>query len=136
MLSEAQNTNAIHYWLLEWIRSGAPPPKEVVCDGSKAILTAVNRAFANYACIEEYVNALWTGTLPTCYVRLDVAHFIHMAATFLKSERPRIKKFYLAALGQIIMARTVDDAEAIVRSILVVCKSETEGYNAKKHITP
>lgn len=136
MLSEAQNTNAIHYWLLEWIRSGAPPPKEVVCDASKAILTAVIRAFTNYASIDEYVTALWTGTLPTCYVRLDVAHFIHLAATFLKSERPRIKKFYLAALGQIIMARTVDDAEAIVRSTLVVSKSETEGYTAQNCITP
>lgn len=58
MLSEAHNTNAISYWLLEWVRSGAPPPKEVVCDSSKALLTAAIRAFAHYSCIEQYVNAL------------------------------------------------------------------------------
>jgi len=30
ILSERHNSNAVHYWLMEWIRSGAPRPREVV----------------------------------------------------------------------------------------------------------
>lgn len=136
MISEIHNTNAINYWLIEWVRSGAPPPKEVVCDFSKAILTAAIRAFANYGSIEQYVNALSEGPLPICYIRVDVAHFIHMAAIFLRPERPRVQKFYLAALVQMVLARTVNDAAAIFRSILIVSKSETEGYTVQQEQTP
>lgn len=136
MLSEVQNTNAIQYWLLEWLRSGAPPPKEVVCDASKAILAAVIRAFTSFGSTEEYVNALYSGPLPLCYVLLDVAHFIHLAAKFLKTEKPRVKKFHLAALGQLILARTLDNAAALFRSTLTVCKTETEGYTVDNEITP
>lgn len=136
MISEVHNTNAINYWLIEWVRSGAPPPKEVVCDASRAILAAVIRAFTNYGSIDQYVDALSEGPLPACYVRVDVAHFIHLAAIFLKTERPRVKKFFLAALGQMILARTVNDAAAIFRSILIICKSETEGYTVEKERTP
>jgi len=57
MLSERHNTNAIHYWLMEWIRSGAPRPREVVCDFSRALLTAAIRSFINYSTLEEYIDA-------------------------------------------------------------------------------
>ncbi len=32
MLSERHDVNAITHWLTEWIRAGAPTPKEVVSD--------------------------------------------------------------------------------------------------------
>lgn len=107
-----------------------------MCDASKAILAAVIRAFTSFGSTEEYVNALYSGPLPLCYVRLDVAHFIHLAAKFLKTEKPRVKKFHLAALGQLILARTLDNAAALFRSTLTVCKSETEGYTVDNEITP
>lgn len=57
MLSERHNTNSIHYWLMEWIRSGVPRPREVVCDFSRALLTAAIRSFPNYSTLDEYADA-------------------------------------------------------------------------------
>ena len=45
MLSEKHDVNAITQWLTEWIRAGAPVPKEVVSDFSLAILGALVKAF-------------------------------------------------------------------------------------------
>lgn len=76
MLSESHNVNSIHFWLIEWLRSGAPMPKEVVCDSSKALLIAIIRAFTRYSNIEDYADAFTNSNLPKCYVRIDVVHFI------------------------------------------------------------
>lgn len=43
MLSEAQDTGTIQNWLVQWIRSGVPLPKETVADASRAIQTAIVR---------------------------------------------------------------------------------------------
>jgi len=75
MLSERHNTNAIHYWLMKWIRSGAPRSREVVCDFSRALLTAAIRSFTNYSTLEEYADACKEGNLPACYIRIDVAFY-------------------------------------------------------------
>lgn len=95
MISEKHHTNIIQYWLVEWIRSGAPRPREVVCDYSRALLTAAVRSFTNYFTLDEYADACIENTLPTCYIRIDVAHFIKKYVNFLKTSRPRIKQFYL-----------------------------------------
>lgn len=77
MISESQNSNSIHFWLGEWIRSGAPSPNEIVIDGGRALLTGAIRAFTNYATINDYADACHAPTLPSCYVRMDNAHYIH-----------------------------------------------------------
>lgn len=81
-MSERHNTNSIHYWLMEWIRSGAPRSREVVCDFSRALLTAAIRSFTNYSTLDEYADAFKEGNLPACYIRIDVAHFIKNIQTF------------------------------------------------------
>lgn len=58
MVSESHNTNSIHFWLAEWIRSGAPVPKEVICDSSRALLIAIIRAFTGYLTIEDYASCI------------------------------------------------------------------------------
>lgn len=69
---------------MEWIRSGAPRPREVVCDFSRALLTAAIRSFTNYATLGEYTDAYKEGNLPACYIRINVAHFIKKYSNFLK----------------------------------------------------
>lgn len=69
---------------MEWLRSGAPNPKEVVIDSSRALLTAVVRCFTACKTVEEYADACRNQLLPRCYIRIDVAHFIKLYATFLK----------------------------------------------------
>ncbi|XP_011685199.1 PREDICTED: uncharacterized protein LOC105448375 [Wasmannia auropunctata] len=43
--------------MIKWIRSGAPTPKEVVCDALKALLIGIIRAFTNYSNIEDYADS-------------------------------------------------------------------------------
>lgn len=126
MLSESHNTNAIQFWLLEWIRLGAPRPQEVVCDFSRALLTAAIRCFTGYLTLEDYSDACKNSQLPRCYIRIDVAHFIKKYSNFLKNTRPRIKKFYLSLLGQLILCRNIETAEEILTCILIISRSETE----------
>lgn len=128
MLSERHTTNNIHFWLLEWCRMGAPYPREVVVDSSKALLNAVIRCFTNCGTIKDYANACKSKTcLSKCYVRIDVAHWIKIYANILKSVPRRIKIFYMAAIGQLIVCRNTDDAVKVLRAILIISRPETEG---------
>lgn len=98
MLSESHTTIAIWMWLIQWIQSGAPFPREVTCDASTALLTAVVQAFTNN--IDDYADNIWEDReTPYCYIRIDVAHFIKKYANFLKIARLRIKTFYLASIS-------------------------------------
>jgi len=76
MLSESHHTNAIQYWLMEWIRSGAPCPREVVCDANRALLTAAVRCFTGYLTVEEYSDACKENNLPVCYIRMWMWHIL------------------------------------------------------------
>jgi len=127
MLSERHTTNDIHFWLLEWCRMGAPYPREVVVDFSKALLNAVIRCFTSYRTIKDYANACKNEVIPKCYIRIDVAHFIKMYANFLKNLSRRIKVFYMAAIGQLIMCRNIDEAAIMFKAVLTIARSETEG---------
>lgn len=98
MISECQTINYICFWLMEFVKTGAPPPKEVTCDGSKALLTATIRAFTNCSSINEYADECWAN-VPGCYVRIDVAHFSKLYATYFSGINPRVKKFFMASLG-------------------------------------
>lgn len=127
MLSEKHTTNFIHLWLAEWSAMGAPYPREVVVDSSRALLNAVVRAFAFYPTLQKYANACKNKIMPQCYIRIDIAHFIKMYAQFLKNLPRRVKVFYLASMGQLVMCRNVQEAAIILRAILTVARSETEG---------
>lgn len=76
MISSSHTTVSISHFLNEWMETGATVPKIVNCDGSKAILAAAIRSFTQYNTIGEYSKTCWSGPLPKCYVRLDVAHFL------------------------------------------------------------
>lgn len=135
MVSESHNTNTIHFWLAEWIRSGAPVPKEVVCDSSKALLIAIIRTFTGYLNIEDYADGCKNFNLPKCYVRIDVAHFLKKYSNFLKTLHKRVKRFYLGAIGQLILCRNILNAKEIIQSIFVVALSETDGHLKSGNLT-
>lgn len=127
MISESHNVNSIHFWLAEWLRSGVPVPKEVVCDSSKALLIAITRAFTGYLNIEHYADAFRNSNLPRCYIRIDVAHFIKQYSRLLKSLNKRVRTFYLGAIGQLILCRDIKSAEKIIKSMFTIALSETDG---------
>lgn len=129
MISESQNANTIHYWLMEWVRSGAPFPKEVVIDGGRAILTGVVRAFTKFYTLNDYADACYNyANLPSCYIRMDNAHFMNTYVKVLKDVPRRVATFYKAAMGQLIICRNVETAKNIIKSLLLISQSETDGY--------
>lgn len=123
-LTEVHTTTFIRFWLMEWRRIGAPHPKEVVTDASRALLTAVIQEFTYYPTIEQYADAC-RDIVPNCYVRIDVAHFMKTYSNALKS-RP-VRTFYLAVIGQIVLCRHIEDARKILKAILIVSQCELEG---------
>ena len=129
MISSTHNTVAILNFLNEWVRLGAPHPKIVNCDGSTALITAIIRAFTQDHMILEYTEDCESGTLPNCYVRLDVAHFIKLWVDFLSTltSLTKIKTFYKAAIGQLILSRDLEMARKVVKAILLVSQSEFDG---------
>lgn len=52
ILSEMHSTVAIHSWLMEWSKSGVPYPREIVCESSRALLTATVRNFSIFRTVE------------------------------------------------------------------------------------
>lgn len=108
--------------------AGVPHPKEVTCDASVALLTGIVRAFTNNSTIDEYVLPYEIG-LPCCYIRIDVAHFLKLYTDFFKSETDKPKKvriFYKAAMGQLILSRKEQDTRRILKAILILVHSETD----------
>lgn len=125
-LSETHTSTYVRLWLMEWCRIGAPHPKEVVTEYSRALLTAAIKEFTGHANIEEYSDAC-RDTVPACYVRIDVAHFIKNYSMALKKYSGPVRSFYLATIGQLVLCRTVDHAKLIFKALLVVSQSDTEG---------
>lgn len=129
MVSEAHTTSSIQFFFNEWIRLGAPIPKEFTCDGSYAILNAAVQTFTRFFTVKEYAAAC-ENELPSCYIRLDVAHFIKLYANFLKTatKSKKIRVFYKASMGQLILCRNIEKAAKVLKGILIVAYCDTDGH--------
>ncbi|XP_036326593.1 uncharacterized protein LOC118739408 isoform X1 [Rhagoletis pomonella] len=93
-------------------------------------MNAITSAFTPFLTVEEYANACnpQINKMPACYIRNDCAHVMNMWARFLKKVvRPRIKEFYLIAIGTLIITTDLKIARAIIKSILLICSCETIG---------
>lgn len=71
--------------------------------------------------------------MPHCFIRVDVAHVLKLVTQWqcLKGKSRRIKEFYIRSVGQLILSTSLNQARNIVRAILVVSMSETEGKSAR-----
>lgn len=139
MLSERHDVSAITNWLTEWIRAGAPTPKEVVSDFSLALLGALVKAFTPHTDLKAYINECYSVLLgkqsakvPPCFVRVDVAHCIKMICQWdcLKNKPHRIKDFFVRSMAQLLKSQSMEDAREILRNITIVALSETEGNDS------
>ena len=114
--------------MLEWVRLGAPHPKVVTSDGSVALLTAIVRTFTGKIIIDEYVDS-YERELPSCYIRMDGAHFMNLYVKFLKNtaKPKKIRAFYKGAVGQLMVSCNETGAVRILMAILTVAHSEIDG---------
>lgn len=69
-------------------------------------------------------------TMPRTYIRMDVAHYIKTWANFLKSEKSSVKKFYLFAIGQLIICDYQQQAGKIIKALFIISLSPTSGNGA------
>lgn len=136
-LSEKQDTLSIYYWLANWVSSGMKSPDECVCDYSKALLGAITRAFCNRMSLQEYsetcfkiLKQLSVSNEVVCFVRIDVAHMVHMLCRWkcLKGRR-LIKDFYVRSIGLLIQANSLDYFEQVLQNILILAMAEFDGYS-------
>lgn len=132
MLSESHNANTIQFFLREFIRYGAPVPRETVSDMAPALLIALIDVFAKYSTISEYADACLKSKVSDCYVRIDYAHFKKKWVDFLAKEfkSKRVRKFYLDAITQLVFAKSMNEAKVIVEALLTISQGETDGKKA------
>lgn len=135
MLSERHDNNSIYYWLIEWIRDGAPCPKQVVTDMSLALMVAVVRAFTQYNNLKNYISACFKllkydeEDLPTCFVRCDVAHVIKLVTTWkpLQLVDKRVKDFIIRSIAQMVLSDNLDDMKQLLQSFFCLIFGKTDG---------
>jgi len=101
---------------------GAPKPKQVVCDFSRALLCGISLAFNNQT-IKSYVNDSFNAILrpvvrkrPDTVIRVDVAHLIAAVCHWncWKSVRHiSIKEFYVRCIALMVECITFSDFQKI-----------------------
>lgn len=72
-----------------------------------------------------------TDDLPLIYIRIDVAHYLKSSSDFFKTEKKEVKRFFLFAIGQIVLSRNKKEATKIIEAILLISTSETAGEGAE-----
>jgi len=87
VFSEQHDNISISSWLRRWLRCGIEPPKIAICDHSLALMFAIVQAFTKYPFLEQYLDAYFSLVIlkekiqvPTCFLRNDVNHFIHLVS--------------------------------------------------------
>lgn len=105
-LSEIHTSTYIRLWLMEWCRIGAPHPKEVVTDSPRVLFIAIVKEFTGYMTVEQYADAC-RNTVPSTYIRIEVAHFLENYALAVKKYSRPVRNFYLASMGQLVLSRQV-----------------------------
>lgn len=142
-LSEKQDMLSIYYWMANWVNTGISPPDECVCDYSKALIGAITRSLCNRKSLHEYINTCFSylisdkNILPECYVRIDIAHMIHMICRWkCLSVRKPVKDFYVRSIGLLIKTQDIEDFKKILEMIIIIACAETDGDTDNKLHTP
>lgn len=130
MLSETHNTEFITYWLMQWIRAGAPKPKVTVSDYSRALISGLCLAFNNCT-IKSYIEicfAIVTNihqpiNKPQTLIRIDIAHLTHMICRWKCFQTVRqkcIKEFFVRCVSLMVDSQSISEFERIFILICVV----------------
>lgn len=127
--------NFISFWLSEWLRKGGSIPSEFVSDMALALIGAAVHVFGQKINVSDYINSLFDilngkkGIKPSCFVRIDIAHFIKAVTTCkpLKNARIKHKDFFVRSIALMIKMKSLAEARNHILAVLVVAMSTTEG---------
>ena len=57
-------------------------------------------------------------------ISIEVAHYMKIWANFLKNKNPKVRVFYLACIGQLILSPSIQKAEELLTSLFTCSLSE------------
>lgn len=133
MLSEKHDVSTISVWLLEWLQSGVPPPREIIVDCSLALLNAIalsfnSCSFCDYidTCYQVLIEKKWE-MIPTCFIRRDRNHLIVTLCrleVFKKKGNSQKKDFFVRCIAYLLEVDDILVFENVVIAIFIVCISE------------
>lgn len=136
MVSAQHDVGTISHFLTQLKRNGAPTPRIVVSDFSRAILIAVAGIFARTVDLQGYLKICFDiavrrkiRTLPACYIRIDVSHLIAIVARWkcLKSKPKKVRQFFLRGIGSVYQSSCFEEVETRLTSLITVALSEDVG---------
>lgn len=137
MLSERHDTLSISIWLNRWLRCGVKSPKIVICDQSLALMSALTQTFTQYKSLEQYLQVCFSivvlkkeEELPTCFIRNDVNHFVHLISQWKEvkdSKFVRTKELIIRGMGLLILCTCIYEAEQILDAIFTIILSKFDG---------
>lgn len=136
MFSERHRTEDVRAFLNKWLMSGAQIPTEVVMDQNKALMNAAILSFCpGFNNIYEYSDSFKVDIARVkVRIRIDNAHFINTHTKLLSDLNRKVKIFYLAVIGQLILCETLEDAEEIFTSLFILSNCESGGSKCFEEI--
>lgn len=133
----------VTHWFNEFVRLFKDVPNVFVSDMSSVLLNSAAKAFGGCADVPDYIDWLFnTIRNPDsntrnvkCFIRIDVAHLVKNITTCdaLKLKSSEQREFFIRATCLIVKCSGIIQAETILRSILIVAKSETQGEPFSAH---
>lgn len=145
MLSEVHTMSHITYWFNEFVRLFKDIPNVFVSDMSSVLLNAAAKSFGGCADLTDYIDWLFNTLRKTdnnarnvnCFIRIDVAHLVKNVTTCdaLKLKSSLQREFFIRATCLIVKCTGLTQAERVLRSILIVAKSDTKGESFSVHKT-
>lgn len=137
MLSAAQDTISISYWLLNWVKLIKTVPKEAVSDYSKALLGAMMLSF-NTMTLKEYIqicfelltnNEMNRKRVIKTYIRVDVAHLIQICCRlkcFAKCNKA-VKDFYIRCVALMVSCEDFNQFQDILLCTIILTLHHYDG---------
>lgn len=131
MISQRQTAQFICYWLEE-LFTKMPPPSEVVCDGSKALILSLVKALTEFKTVNEYkhacIQSLEKGhETPKCFIRLDRSHFSHNVSKIIAYRNPLKRDLLRSTFGFLFQCESFDEAKILIFDLFTLIMNKIDG---------
>ncbi|KAL4083061.1 hypothetical protein QTP88_028391 [Uroleucon formosanum] len=115
MLSEQRDNVSISLWLKRWLRCSLP------------LMSGIVQAFTQYNSLEKYLKVCFLilssnikPKIPTCFVRNDINHFIHLVTQWSP------KELFSRSMGLLVYSTNMIEAKQILEAMFIVAFSPSD----------
>lgn len=140
MVSQDQTSEFIALFLQK-IFKRLKPPNEVVSDESKALLKAITKTFTECSSLKSYITSCMSSleyetTPPSCYIRIDRAHFVKNTTRKVKYHDYRKQNFFRCVLGYLISCNSFETAKKVISDFFTLILNRYDGYDESQAELP